>query len=84
LLKFVILFSRDARAEPHVEIRRRDNGLKAAHQFAQRGALGLKLLATGASGYVRRSPGTWPVPQFKFINFSPRVAAFLIGHDYTT
>jgi hypothetical protein len=39
-------FQPHPRAQAHVEIRRRDNRLKTAHQFAQRGALGLKLLAS--------------------------------------
>jgi hypothetical protein len=84
LTAIVIFFSRNARAQAHVEIGRRDHRLKTSNQFAQRGALCLKLLASHARGHVRRSLHTRPVPQFKFVNFSPRVAAFFIGHDYTT
>jgi hypothetical protein len=81
---FVILFGRDPRAQPHIEFGRRDDRLKATDQFAQGRALGVKLLARPARDHVRHSLRTRPVPEFKFVNFSPRVAAFSIGHDYTT
>jgi hypothetical protein len=33
---------------------------------------------------VRSRRDTRPMPHFKFVDFSPRIAAFFIGHDYTT
>jgi len=84
LTAIVILLRCDARAQAHVEIGRRDDRLKAADQFAQRSTFGLKLLASSACGHVRRCLYARPVSQFKFVYFSPRVAAFSISHDYTT
>ena len=80
----VILFSCDPRMQPHFEIGRGYDRFKAADEFAQRGALGLKLPASAARGEVRRSLHTRPVPQFKFVDFAPRVAAFFVSHNYTT
>jgi hypothetical protein len=84
LTALIIFFSRNARAQAHVEVGRSDDRLKAADQLAQRSTLGLKLLTSYAHGHVRSRLHARPVPQFKFVDFSPRTAAFFIGHNYTT
>jgi ATP phosphoribosyltransferase regulatory subunit HisZ len=84
LLTFLVFLSRNARAQTDIKIGRRYDRLKAADQFAQGSALRLKRLASRARGHVRCSFEARPVPQFKFVNFTPRVAAFFISHDYTT
>jgi hypothetical protein len=79
-----VFFSRDARAQTHVEIGRSDYRLKAADQLPQRRALGVEGSASNTRAQVRRSVRTRPVTQFHLINFSPRVAAIKTFHDYTT
>src|SRR5689334_5065096 len=84
LLAFFILFRRNPGAQAHIEVGRRDHRLEASDQLAQRIALSLKFTTSRTNGEVRRSVQARPVPQCKFVKFTPRLAAISVSHNYTT